>query len=235
MKKALIIFILIITSVLQVYAENIQTETYKLQGQINYDDNPIDVIYLEDVDKPRVNIPQRSLTLPVGVLNITSNTNTSRSALAKAMINRNTLTDILPLSASVSENIGHGFSCGSTWGQEISYTQMEATTSMFIKYDTPKKFSLVTSFRETLNPDIDKQYSSIRVTPEWHITDKLTLKNSLTNYVNTQKNKNELTLVYSPQFKKHVEALKFELGIAQSFYANGNQGSAINFSTGFKL
>ena len=44
-------------------------ETYKLQGTVEYDDNPIEVIYLdENIERPQVNIPKRSLTLPVGVL-----------------------------------------------------------------------------------------------------------------------------------------------------------------------
>ena len=75
----------------------------------------------------------------------------------------------------------------------------------------------------------------MKVTPEWHITDKLTLKNTFTNYVNLPKNKNELTIVYSPALKKYAESLKFELGVAQSYYTNGKQSSAVSFSTGFKL
>jgi len=64
------------------------SETYKLKGQVEYDDNPVETIYLdENIEKPQVNIPKRTLTLPVGVLNITSNTNTPRSALARAMVN----------------------------------------------------------------------------------------------------------------------------------------------------
>ena len=79
------------------------------------------------------------------------------------------------------------------------------------------------------------QYGTVRVTPEWHITDKLTLKNAFTNYVNAPKNKNEITLVYSPALKKYAESLKFELGVAESYYSNGSRSSAVSFSTGFKL
>ena len=94
-------------------------EIYKLSGQIEYDDNPVETIYLdENIERPQVNIPKRSLTLPVGVLNITSNSNTPRSALARAMVNRNSLKDILPLSGSVSEQMG-GFSYGQSWEQEL--------------------------------------------------------------------------------------------------------------------
>ena len=102
------------TSASQVSQDTIK-ETYKLQGQIEYDDNPVETIYLdENIEKPQVNIPQRSLTLPVGVLNITSNANSSRSALARAMVSRrNTLSDVLPLGGTVTEKIG-GFSYGQT-------------------------------------------------------------------------------------------------------------------------
>ena len=216
-------------------AEEQVKETYKLKGQVEYDDNPVEVIYLDDdVEKPEVNIPQRTLTLPVGVLNITSNTNTSRSALARAMINRGSLSDILPLNGSVAAQVG-GFSYGTIFGEELSYSQMEATTGVFLRYDSPKRFSLATYFRQSANRDIDTQYNTIKIVPEWHITDKLTLKDSFTNYVNLPKNKNEITIVYTPSLKKYADSLKFELSVAQSYYASGRQSSSISFSTGFKL
>ena len=118
-------------------------ETYRLQGQIEYDDNPVDVIYLdEDIEKPQVNIQKRSLTLPIGMLNITSNTNNQRSALARAAINRGSLRDILPLSGSVTEDYGYGFSYGQLWQQEMTnFGQMENTTAFFVRYDSPRWFS----------------------------------------------------------------------------------------------
>ncbi len=210
-------------------------ETYKLQGQVEYDDNPVETIYLdENIDKPKVNIPQRSLTLPTRVINITTNSNTPRSALARAAVTRNTLKDILPLSGTLSDQF-HGISYGTTWGEEISYSQIESSTGVFLRYDSPKYFSLDTTFKQNASQDIGSQYGTVKVTPEWHITDKLTLKNTFTNYVNLPKNKNELTIVYSPALKKYAESLKFELGVAQSYYTNGKQSSAVSFSTGFKL
>lgn len=235
MSKVFLIIALLIFNLLPIPAAEQVKEAYKLNGQVEYDDNPIETIYLdENVDKPRINIPQRSLTLPVGVLNITTNTNTNRSALARAMVNRNSLGDILPLSGSVSEQ-AKGITYGSTWGEELSYSQLEATTSFFIRYDAPKYFSFDTSFRQSANRDINNQYGTVRVTPEWHITDKLTLKDSYTDYINLPKNKNEIILVYTPALKKYADSLKFELGIAQSYYSNGRQSSAFRFSTGFKL
>ncbi len=212
-------------------------ETYKLEGQIEYDDNPIETIYLdEDIDKPQINIPKRALTLPIGILNITSNTNSQRSALARSTINRGSLKDILPLSGSVTEQIGSGFSYGQSWEQELSqYAQMENTTAFFIRYDSPKWFSFTTSVRQASNQDIGTQYNLFRMAPEFHITDKLTLKDSFTNYMAQTRYKNEVTLVYTPALKKYAESLKFELGVAQTYYQGGRQRNQIQFSTGFKL
>ena len=237
MFKRVFLTALIVLSFAPVFAEEVQVkETYKLNGQIEYDDNPVETIYLdENVDKPQVNIPQRSLTLPVRVLNITTNTNTPRSALARATVTRNNIKDILPLSGTLSDQLGNGVSYGTTWGEELSFSQIEPTTGVFLRYDAPKYFSLDTKLRQSSSQDVGSQYGTVRVTPEWHITDKLTLKDSFTNYVNAPKNKNELTLVYTPALKKYAESLKFELGVAQSYYTNGRQSSAINFSTGFKL
>ena len=150
------------------------------------------------------------------------------------MVNRNSLGDILPLNGSVVAQTG-GLSYGSTWDESISYSQLEATASMFVRYDSARRFSLSTSFNKSANRDLNNQYSTFRITPEWHITDKLTLKDSFTNYVNGTKNKNEVIIVYTPALKKYADSLKFQLGVAQSFYANGNQSSGINFSTGFRL
>lgn len=246
MIRGLITLLLLFGLVVPVYSEAtndseknqikpVVKETYKIRGQIEYDDNPVETIYLDDsIEKPRVNIPQRSLTLPVGVLNITSNTNTQRSALARAMVNRATIADILPLSGIVSEKMG-GFSYGQTWGQELSYAQMEDTTSFFVRYDTPKLFSLTASIRQSANQDVGTQYNILRIIPEWHITEKLTLKDSFSSYMNMPKNKNELTIVYTPELGKYADSLKFELGVAQSFYNSGRQSSGVSFSTGFKL
>lgn len=210
-------------------------ETIKLQGQIEYDDNPVETIYLdENIEKPQVNIPKRTLTLPVGVINITSNANTTRSALARSAVNRHVLGDILPLAGSVSEKVG-GFSYGQTWEQELSYSQMEDTTAFFLRYDTPEYLSLTASIRQAASQDVGTQYNILRLAPEWHITKNLTLKDSFSSYMNLPKNKNEVTLVYTPALKKYADSLKFELGVAQSYYRNGKQSSAVSFSTGFKL
>ena len=153
-------------------------ETYKLQGIVEYNDNPVEVIYLdENIEKPQVNIPKRSLTLPVGVLNITSNSDSNRSALARSMVNRNALGDILPLSGSVTEQLGAGFSYGQSWEQELTqYAQMENTTAFFMRYDSPRWFSFTTSMRQATNQDIGTQYNLFRIAPEFHITDKLTFR-----------------------------------------------------------
>lgn len=240
MKRVLIVALLIISSIFPVFAEEsdvLVKETYKLQGQIEYDDNPVETIYLdENIDKPQVNIPKRSLTLPVGVLNITSNTNSQRSALARSSVNRGSLKDILPLSGSVTEQFGSGFSYGQSWDQELSqFAQMEHTTAFFVRYDAPKWFSFTTSVRQATNTDIGTQYNLFRVAPEWHITDKLTLKDSFTNYMAQTRYKNEVTLIYTPALQKYADSLKFELGVAQTYYQGGRQRNAVNFSTGFKL
>ena len=210
-------------------------ETYKLQGQIEYDDNPVETIYLDDdIDKPQINIPKRTLALPVSFLDIKTNTDSPRSALARASVSRNNLKDILPLSGNLSEQF-RGITYGTLWGEELSLSQMESSTGVFLRYDAPKFFSLDTTFKQSASQDIGTNYGTVRVTPEWHITDKLTLKDSFTNYVAAPKNKNEITIVYTPALKKYAESLKFELGVAQSYYTNGRQSSAVSFSTGFKL
>ena len=244
MKRVLAIIILMLSINSSVFSQNqenidrdVVKETYKIKGLIEYDDNPVETIYLdENVERPQVNIPKRSLTLPVRVLNITSNTNSSRSALARSAVNRNSLVDILPLSGSLTENAGYGFSYGQTWEQEMSVlAYMQNTTAFFLRYDTPKLFTLTTSIRQSTNQDLGNQYNIFRVAPEFHITDKLTVKDSFSHYMDRSRNKNEVTLIYTPSLKKYAESLKFELGVAQSYYQTGKHSSSVELSTGFKL
>ena len=236
MKRFIAIIFILAFSLTCVFAEEQVKETYKIDGQIKYDDNLIETIYLDtDIEKPEVNIPQHTLTLPVDTLNITSNANTKRSALARAMIMKNTLGDILPLTASVYAQSG-GLSYGSRYGEELSHSQIESTASFFLRYDSLKHFSIETALRQSANRELeDSQWSTIKISPEWHITDKLTFKDSFSNYIRSQKNKNELTLVYKPSLKKYADSLKFELSVAQSYYANGNTSQSVSFSSGFKL
>ena len=208
-----------------------------MQTQIRLILDPVETIFLdENIEKPQINIPKRSLSLPVSMLNITSNTNSQKSALARTSINRGSLKDILPLSGSVSEQLGAGFSYGQTWEQELSqFAQMENTTAFFVRYDSPRWFSFTTSVRQATNAEIGTQYNLFRMAPEWHITDRLTLKDSFTNYVNQTRYKNEITLVYTPALRKYADSLKFELGVAQTYYQGGRQRNQLQFSTGFKL
>ena len=108
LKRFLILFFILMLCHLSSPAEDLVQEKYEIKGRVEYDDNLIETIYLDaDVEKPEVNIPQLKLTLPAGVMNITSNTNSSKSALARSMVNRGSLGDILPLNASVvAGNVG---------------------------------------------------------------------------------------------------------------------------------
>lgn len=244
MKRVVFIICCILINIIPVFSEtaaepersiNVMKETYKINGKIEYNDNPVETIYLDDnIEKPHVNIQKRSITLPVRNLNITSNSDSTRSALARAVIAQNSLTDIMPLSGRVVENIG-GFSYGQSWEQDVSLSQIESTMAFFVRYDANKFFALTTAVRQTSSQDIGKQYNSLKITPEWHITDKLTLKDSFTTYIDLPKTKNQITLVYSPMLKKYADMLKFELGVAQSYYRNGSQSAEVSFSTGFRL
>jgi len=236
LKRLTMIVLILVLNLIPTPAEEQIKEIYKINGQVEYNDNLIETIYLdENIEKPEVNIPQLKLTLPVRVLNLTSNNNTSRSALARSMVSRGGLGDIVPLNASVIAQSG-GVSYGSRFGEELSHTQIESSLAFFLRYDTKRHFSLETAIRQSANRELeDSQWSSFRLTPEWHFTDRLTVKNSFSNYIQSQKNKNELTIVYTPSLKKYAEALKFELGIAQSYYANGNRSDAVSFSTNFKF
>ena len=108
MKKILIIIFLIFFNVYSVVADDneVVKETYKLQGTIEYDDNPVETIFLdENIEKPQINIPKRSLSLPVSMLNITSNTNSQKSALARTSITETFTVFVLTTSSCVKVNV----------------------------------------------------------------------------------------------------------------------------------
>ena len=117
LKRFLAITLVLIICQLSSPAEELVQEKYEINGRVEYDDNLIETIYLDaDVEKPEVNVPQLKLTLPAGVINITSNTNSAKSALARSMVNRGSLGDILPLNASVVASSG-GFTYGTRYAE----------------------------------------------------------------------------------------------------------------------
>ena len=133
LKRVLTILVILMLGQISSPAEELIQEKYKINGQVEYDDNLIETIYLDsEVEKPEVNIPQLKLTLPAGVINITSNSNTAKSALARSMVNRGALGDILPLNASVVASTG-GFTYGTKFDEELSYAQPASTASFFLR------------------------------------------------------------------------------------------------------
>ena len=83
---------------------------------------------------------------------------------------------------------------------------------------------------------VDSSYSNMfGIAPELKLTKYLVLRDTFKTYMGVPVNKNRISLIYTPQFKKYIENLWFEFGVTQSYYENGANNSSIDFYTKFKL
>ena len=111
---------------------------------------------------------------------------------------------------------------------------MTYSTSMFTRYDG-KKYAL-TGTVSTDTQSIDGSYQSmLGIAPELKLTKALALRDTVKTYMGVPIKKNSISLIYTPQLKKYIDSLRFELGLSQTFYESGYNNASLEFSTKFKL
>lgn len=205
-----------------------------INGRAEYYDVEEEIIYLDDnVERPQVVIPKRKMRIQ------SEKTDKAKNFYSEKETGRYNPKDHAIGGINSSSGTAFGkkdnVTYGTTWDEKLSYSQLESSTGIFVRYDFQNRFSFDTALKRMASHDIGTQYGTVKFAPEWRITEQLTVKNGFTNYINSPKNKYEFTLAYSPALKKYAESLKFELGVAQSYNTGGRQSSSVSFSTGFKL
>ena len=211
-------------------AEN--ASNIKLQGGVVFEEDS--VIYLDkSIERPALNIKSPNTLIPVYTPTFVDTRIRSRSALAQASKLTGSEYYITPIFHYINEQVGN-FSYGTYYGASMDSAQMTYSTSLFTRYDTQRL--ALTGTLSTDAQSIDGAYKNmIGIAPEIKITKALSIRDTIKTYMGVPVKKNQISLIYTPQLKKYIDSLRFELGLSQSFYENGVTNSAVEFTTKFKL
>jgi len=240
MKKILFTsFILyILSSFNSISFANLQIETpivepsYSLKGGVVYEED--ETIYLDkDIQHPALNIKPVNTIVPVYTPVLNGSRIEARRALARASKLTGEEYYIAPIFNYVKESAGN-FSYGTFYSAAMDSAQMTYSTNLFSRYDG--KHYALTGLISSDSQSIDGAYKGmLGIAPEIKLTKSLSIKDTMKAYMGVPVKKNQISLIYTPQFKKYVDSLRLELGASQSFYENGATNSAVEFSTKFKL
>ncbi len=203
-----------------------------LEGGVSFDEDS--AIYLDkSIERPTLNIKPPNTLIPVYTPTFKDTRIRERSALAKSSKLSGDEYYIAPIFNYVSEQAGN-FSYGTYYGASMDSAQMTYSTSMFTRYDG-KKYAL-TGTVSTDTQSIDGSYQSmLGIAPELKLTKSLALRDTVKTYMGVPVKKNSISLIYTPQLKKYIDSLRFELGLSQTFYESGYNNASLEFSTKFKL
>lgn len=212
--------------------DNPQIIPQPLEGNVTFDDDS--AIYLDkEIERPALNIKPPNTIIPVYTPTLSDKRIRERSALATASKLTGEEYYITPTFNYVSEQAGH-FSYGTFYGASIDSAQMTYSTSLFTRYDA--KRCALTGTVSTDTQSIDGSYRSmLGIAPELKLTKSLALRDTVKTYMGVPIKKNSISLIYTPQLKKYIDSLRFELGLSQTFYETGHSNSSVEFSTKFKL
>lgn len=203
-----------------------------LKGEVSFDEDS--AIYLDkSIERPALNIKPPNTLIPVYTPTFKDTRIRERSALAKSSKLSGDEYYIAPIFNYVSEQAGN-FSYGTYYGASMDSAQMTYSTSLFTRYDG-KRYAL-TGTINTDSQSIDGSYQSmLGIAPELKLTKALALRDTVKTYMGVPIKKNSISLIYTPQLKKYIDSLRFELGLSQTFYESGYSNASVEFSTKFKL
>lgn len=140
---------------------------------------------------------------------------------------------IKPVSTVYSKKLGK-FSFGTMYDSALYSAQVNYSTGMFAKYES-KFFALGAGFSKSTGSNYSSYNDRFYFMPELKLTQRLSVLDVMQTDVSQINKSNKIVLRYSPDLKKYADDVKFELGVAQSFYQNTYVKSSLSFSTIFKL
>ncbi len=208
--------------------------TYSIESGLFYDATPINEVYLdENVKRPTLILPSNMFNSPISV-NQASNAITGRSVFNQTAYIREPSRSVTAIKGSAIEQAGR-FSFGAGYSRGLDKAQMEDSTNLFTTYDAGR-FAIKSQYLATSKQNLGTYSNSFKISPEVKLTDQFKIRSGFTSYTNIPLKKGEVVLVYTPTLIKRLEALNFELGVAQRYNTQtGVTGSEIKFSTGFRL
>ena len=127
------------------------------------------------------------------------------------------------------------WSYGTSFGSEISTSQLEKTTGLFTKYEN-KYFSLSSNYKKNNMTTAQIQTDNFSITPELKFNNYISIKDVLSKDMTRNRRSSELIFSINPLGAKDMDRMRFDFGAKQTYDENtGNTWSQLNFTTNFKL
>lgn len=128
-----------------------------------------------------------------------------------------------------------GLSFGTTYDQEIDYSEFEQTAGFFTRYDIGK-FGVKTSYERTIGSTYGNYIDNIYIAPEIRLNKIFSVKEVLSANMTYRRKKAEFVLSVNPFANTNDDRLNLELGASQTYYEDSDfVRSKIKFNTRFKL
>ena len=214
----------------------------ELKGSVIYDagadiNREIELEIDEDIEKPKIRLKTANMVIPVDEKKVYTEMNLYtpvRSALSTASRLTGEEYVIAPVWSYVQERIGN-FSYGTYYSSGIDTAQLQSTMNIYTRYDF-KHFAISGGVAANeRNIDYSADDRIVHIAPEIKLSKSFVIRDTVQAYVNSDVKKNKISVIYTPQWQKHPDTFRLELGITNSYYTGGKVNSAIEFSTKIRL
>lgn len=205
----------------------------ELHGNIIYNESTQTAIELDNtVKKPQINLKTSQMVIPVTNTRIktTGIYMPDRSALSVASRLTGEEYLIAPVWSNISEQFGN-FSYGTIYSSGIDSCQLQSSMNIYTRYDF--KYFAITGAVGTNESNVEGTVDerTIQIAPEIKLSKSFAIRDTVQAYVNQDYKKNRISIIYTPQWKKHPDILRFELGLSHTYYSGGKVRSAVEFTT----
>lgn len=211
----------------------------ELKGSVIYNEGVQHIKEIEldkNIEKPKINLKTANMVIPVQDKKIYSKglEISERRALSYATRLTGEEYMVAPVWSYVTERMGN-FSYGTYYSSGLDTTQLQSTMNIYTRYDF-KHFAITGAIgtnESNVEGTVDER--TIQISPEIKLSKSFVLRDTIQAYVNETYKKNKISIVYTPQLKKHPDMLRFELGLSHTYYTGGKVRSAVEFSTRIRL
>ncbi len=217
------------------YDEDYLKNEVELKGTVIYNEGAkqLEAIELDsNIQKPHINLKTSNMIIPVKDEKIKTIGLERYAKSAISMATRVTGEEYLikPVWSYIEEQTGN-FSYGTIYSSGLDSAQLQTTMNLYTRYDF--KYFAITGAVATNESNVEgtKDEKIIQFAPEIKLSKSFVIRDTVQAYVNENYKKNKISIIYTPQWEKHPDILRFELGFSHTYYGGGRTRSALEFST----
>ena len=184
------------------------------------------------VQKPQIILKTSNMIIPIKDEKIKASALDiyARSAIASANVIRGEEYIVAPIWSYIREQTGN-FSYGTIYSSYIDTAQLQSTMNLYTRYDF--KYFAITGAIGTNESNFEgvMDQKTSQISPEIKLSKSFVIRDTIQAYVNENYKKNRISIIYTPQWEKYPDILRFELGLTHTYYGSGRLRSAVEFST----